>query len=69
MSSNVKKSEKGMKERKVRFWDRLIYGKGTVAEPWPIVAEVLSDEEVQNEIKKVNKAFKSVDKKNRVNKS
>ena len=44
-------------KEKVSFLDRLIHGKGTVAEPWPTVEEVLKKEEVQNEIKKVHKAF------------
>ena len=40
------------------FWEWLIYGKGTVSEPWPTVEEVLADPNVRKEIQKVHNAFK-----------
>lgn len=42
---------------KVSFWDRVYHGKGTVAEPWPEVEEVLKKQEVQDEIAAVHRAF------------
>ena len=53
MSNNNSKTEKG----KLSFVDRIIYGKGTVAEPWPSVKEVLENPDVKKEIKKVKQAF------------
>ena len=63
MSDDSKNKQAGKTEDKIGFLDRLIYGKGTVAEPWPSVQEVLADEEVQKDIKKVREAFKVLDKK------
>ena len=47
----------------VSFWDRFLYGKGSVSEPWPTLKEILSKKEVQEEIKKVENAFKVIDNK------
>jgi len=63
MSYDSKQDDKKT-EDKVSFFDRLIYGKGTVAEPWSTVKEVLSEKSVQEDIKKVENAFKVIDKKN-----
>lgn len=59
--SNLKPNNKTAD--KISFFDRLIHGKGSVAEPWPTVQEVLQDPNVQEEIKKVEDAFKVIDKK------
>ena len=56
MSSDDVKNQTKSKRSK-EFFDRLIYGKGTVAEPWPTVEEILRKPEVQDEIQKVQKAF------------
>ena len=40
----------------VNFWGRLRHGKGTVAEPWPTVEEVLNNAKGHGEIN-VKKAY------------
>jgi len=64
MSYDSKSKQVDKTEDKVSFLERLIYGKGTVAEPWPTVKEVLSEKEVQEDIKKVENAFKVIDQEN-----
>ena len=64
MSYDSKKKPVDKTEDKISFWDKIVHGKGTVAEPWPTVQEVLSEKAVQEEIKKVEDAFKEVDQKN-----
>ena len=44
-------------KKKVGFWAWLRYGKGTVAEPWPTMDEVLKDDDVKVEIQGVEAAF------------
>ena len=64
MSYDSKKKPVDKTEDKISFWDKFLYGKGSVAEPWPTVKEVLSEKEVQEEIKKVEDAFKAIEQKN-----
>ena len=54
---NEKVSSKSsrVKGKKVKFFDWLFYGKGTVSEPWPTAKELLDTSE--EEIKKLRKAF------------
>ena len=54
-------STKNSEERST-FWEWLVYGKGTVSEPWPTINEVLKDENVQKEIKKVQDAVQDTKK-------
>ena len=61
MSYDSKNKQANKKEDNISFWDRFYHGKGSVAEPWPTVQEVLSKKEVQEEIKKVENAFKVID--------
>ena len=35
-------------EEKPTYWQRLIYGKGTVAEPWATPEELWKDQEVKD---------------------
>ena len=63
MSYDSKKKSSDKTEDKISLWDKIVHGKGTVAEPWPTVKEVLSDEKVQEDIKKVEDAFKVIDNK------
>lgn len=55
MSDDTK--NKTPQKEKISFKDWFIHGKGTVAEPWPSVKEVLSDPNVQKEIEEVKQAF------------
>ena len=48
---------------KANFWNSLLYPKGTVAEPWPTVTEVLNDTGVQERVGEVKKAFEDYKKK------
>ena len=70
MSDHIKNRGESMKSdhtktesQKPSFWDWLIHGKGTVSEPWPTVKEVLQDESVQNDIRKVKEIFDTYQKK------
>ena len=36
------------------YWERVIYGKGTVSEPWPTAEELWNDPKVQKAIKTHN---------------
>lgn len=53
--SSVKAKDKNQEPT---FWEWLVYGKGTVSEPWPTIEEVLADQDVKKEIQKVQNAFK-----------
>lgn len=53
MPNNDSKPEK----EKPSFVDRIIHGKGTVAEPWPSVKEVLNNPDVKKEIEEVKQAY------------
>ena len=35
-----KKSSKKQKNKEPTYWERVMYGKGTVAEPWPTAEEL-----------------------------
>ena len=61
MNSQNKNTVHGEKKnyRFKDFWEWLIYGKGTVAEPWPSIEEVLAKKEVQREIQEIQKIFKT----------
>ena len=39
------------RKKKPTYWERVIYGKGTVAEPWPTGEELWNDPEIQKIIK------------------
>ena len=57
LSKREKKDESKEKNKEPTYWERLIYGKGTVAEPWPTAEELWNDPEVQEDIQKVREAF------------
>ena len=63
MSYFSKKKPADKKKDKISFWDKIVHGKGTVAEPWQTVQEILSEKAVQEDIKKVEEAFKEIDQK------
>ncbi len=52
MSDDTKKDAKKSKKEPT-FLEWLIHGKGTVSEPWPTAKELFEDQELQEEIKKV----------------
>ena len=54
--------KKQKKEEKPNYWQRLIYGKGTVAEPWATPEELWNDQEVRKIIDWNNKL---IEKKNK----
>ena len=58
MSNQNKKEEikKNQQEqhKKPTYWQRVIYGKGTVAEPWPTAEELWNDPEVKKAIENHN---------------
>ena len=44
--------------KKPTYWERVIKGKGTVAEPWPTAEELWRDPEVQKSIQAHNQSVK-----------
>ena len=42
------------------YWERVIGGKGTVAEDWPTAKELWDNKEVQNDIKEVQNTFNQI---------
>ena len=46
-----KESESKEKNKEPTYWERLIHGKGTVAEPWPTAEELWNDPKVQKALK------------------
>ncbi len=46
------------KEKKPTYWERVIYGKGTVAEPWATPEELWKDPEIQKVIQWNNEIIK-----------
>ena len=52
-----KKDKSKEKNKEPTYWERLIHGKGTVAEPWPTAEELWNDPKVQEDIQKVREAF------------
>ena len=62
-SQNKEKVIKNNPERqkkKPTYWERVIHGKGTVAEPWPTAEELWNDPEVQQSIQSHNQSVKQV---------
>ena len=51
------KTSEALKHQKPDIWEWLTKGTGSVAEPWPTVAEVLANPEVQKQIQDVQEAF------------
>ena len=58
-------SHKKKESEKPDFWDWLIHGTGSVAEPWPTAEEVLRDPSVKKSIKEVKEAFDAYQAKNK----
>ena len=50
-----KDSGQDEKNKKPTYWERVIHGKGTVAEPWSTAEDLWNDPEVQKAIKNHNK--------------
>ena len=46
-----------IKKKEPTYWERLVYGKGAAAEPWPTAEELWNDPDVQRNIKEAKKAF------------
>ena len=44
-------AESKEKNKEPTYWERLIHGKGTVAEPWPTAEELWDDPKVQKALK------------------
>ena len=57
IKKNKKETGQTEKRKGPTYWERLIYGKGTVAEPWPTAEELWNDPDVQKNIKETQKAF------------
>ena len=68
MPANKKEAEnsahKKKESEKPDFWDWLIHGKGSVAEPWPTAEEVLQDPSVKKSIEEAQEAFAAYQAKN-----
>ena len=47
MKKNKKETGSKEKRKEPTYWERLIYGKGTVAEPWPTAKELWNDPDAQ----------------------
>ena len=58
---NEKVSSKSskVKGKKVKFFDWLFYGKGTVSEPWPTAEELWDNPKVQKAIENYNNLVRS----------
>lgn len=52
------------KESKISFWDRLVHGKGTVAEPWTTAEDLWKNEDIQKEVTRHNKEVANLKKRN-----
>ena len=52
-----KKSRKSENDARYSWWERLIYGKGTIAEPWATAEEVLARKEIKEGIKNIEEVF------------
>ena len=59
---NVRKNNPEKQKKKPTYWkiywERVIHGKGTVAEPWPTAEELWNDPEVQQSIQSHNQSVK-----------
>ena len=67
----VKKNNQEEKKKKPTYWQRVIHGKGTVAEPWPTAEELWADPKVQKSLRKHNEFVRKreMDQENISNKS
>lgn len=54
----VAKKNQEEQHKKPTYWERVIHGKGTVAEPWPTAEELWNDPEVQKSIQSHNQSVK-----------
>ena len=54
---STKKNQTKKGDQKPDLWEWLIHGKGSVSEPWPTAEEVLRDESVQEDIRKIKEVF------------
>ncbi|MDE0119120.1 MAG: hypothetical protein OXM55_03830 [Bdellovibrionales bacterium] len=54
----VAKNSQEDQKKKPTYWERVIQGKGTVAEPWPTAEELWNDPEVQKSIQDHNQSVK-----------
>ena len=62
MADQAKNESKPTKEKKNQqptYWERVIKGKGTVAEPWPTAEELWNDPEVKDAIDTHNELVKN----------
>ena len=53
-----KNNQADQKNQQPTYWERVIKGKGTVAEPWPTAEELWNDPEVQKSIQSHNQSVK-----------
>ena len=56
-----KASSQDEKDKKPTYWERVIHGKGTVAEPWPTAEELWNDPKVQKAIQNHNELIRRKD--------
>ena len=54
----VTKNDQKEQKKKPTYWERVIQGKGTVAEPWPTAEELWNAPEVQRSIQDHNQSVK-----------
>ena len=54
---NKRESDKE-KNQEPTYWERVIYGKGTVAEPWPTAEELWNDPKVKKIIDDHNESVR-----------
>ena len=66
MLSNTKKKvqsseliKKEDKKSEPTYWERVIHGKGTVAEDWPTAEELWNNPDIKEEMKEVQSILKS----------
>ena len=52
----VSKHNQEERRKQPTYWERVIHGKGTVAEPWPTARDLWNDPEVQKSIQDHNKS-------------
>ena len=56
--NNKRESNKKEKSQEPTYWERVIYGKGTVAEPWPTAEELWNDPKVKKIIDDHNESVR-----------
>lgn len=54
-----KNNQEDQKNQQPTYWERVIKGKGTVAEPWPTAKELWNDPEVKDAINAHNESVES----------